>query len=70
MKGLLYKDLITVACAGRRSLPVILLVYLAAAVVADAPAMVATAQDRLDRLARALRAMGLDRPGGPRAGLS
>ena len=29
--------------------------------VADAPAMVATAQDRLDRLARALRAMGLDR---------
>ncbi len=39
MKGLLYKDLITVACAGRRSLPVILLVYLAAAVVADAPAM-------------------------------
>ena len=29
--------------------------------VADAPTMVATAQDRLDRLARALRAMGLDR---------
>lgn len=29
--------------------------------VADAPNMVATAQDRLDRLARALRAMGLDR---------